>query len=51
MIDISWAKLVDHSFVFEGEGMIRDFPENYIDYRATEGRLKSVKENLLKTTK
>ena len=38
------GKLVDYSFVFEGEGMIRDFPENYIDYRATEGRLKSVKK-------
>ena len=38
------GKLVDYSFVFEGEGMIRDFPENYTDYRATEGRLKSVKK-------
>ncbi len=26
-------KLVDHVFVFEGEGMIRDFPGNYSDYR------------------
>jgi len=26
-------KLVDHVFVFEGDGMIRDFPGNYSDYR------------------
>ncbi len=26
-------KLVDHLFVFEGEGKIRDFPGNYTDYR------------------
>jgi len=37
-------KLVDHLFVFEGQGIIRDFPGNYTDYRATEGGLKSVKE-------
>ncbi|MAJ51217.1 MAG: ABC transporter [Flammeovirgaceae bacterium] len=37
-------KLVDHLFIFEGEGMIRDFPGNYTDYRAMEGELKSVKE-------
>ena len=37
-------KLVDHLFVFEGEGMIRDFPGNYTDYRATDGRLKSAKK-------
>jgi len=37
-------KLVDHLFVFEGKGIIRDFPGNYTDYRATEGGLKSVKE-------
>lgn len=27
-------KLVDHLFVFEGEGYIRDFPGNYTDYRS-----------------
>ncbi|MDG1104664.1 MAG: ABC-F family ATP-binding cassette domain-containing protein [Cyclobacteriaceae bacterium] len=37
-------KLVDHLFVFEGQGIIRDFPGNYTDYRTTEGGLKSVKE-------
>jgi ATP-binding cassette subfamily F protein uup len=26
-------RLVDHLFVFEGEGMIRDFPGNYSQYR------------------
>lgn len=26
-------KLVDHVFVFEGNGVIRDFPGNYTDYR------------------
>ena len=37
-------KLVDLLFVFDGEGMIRDFPGNYTDYRATDGRLKSAKK-------
>ncbi|HXA02193.1 MAG TPA: ABC-F family ATP-binding cassette domain-containing protein [Cytophagaceae bacterium] len=27
-------QLVDHVFVFEGEGKIRDFPGNYTDYRS-----------------
>jgi len=26
-------RLVDHTFAFEGEGYIRDFPGNYTDYR------------------
>lgn len=26
-------KIVDHMFVFEGEGLIKDFPGNYSDYR------------------
>ncbi|MDN5212292.1 ABC-F family ATP-binding cassette domain-containing protein [Fulvivirgaceae bacterium BMA12] len=26
-------KLVDHSFIFEGHGQIKDFPGNYTDYR------------------
>jgi len=26
-------KIVDHMFVFEGEGIIKDFPGNYSDYR------------------
>ena len=27
-------KIVDHLFVFEGDGQIKDFPGNYSDYRA-----------------
>ncbi len=30
-------RLVDHLFVFEGQGKIRDFPGNYTDYREKEG--------------
>lgn len=30
-------RLVDHLFVFEGQGKIRDFPGNYTDFRAKEG--------------
>jgi len=37
-------KLVDHLFIFEGKGIIRDFPGNYTDYRANESGLKSVKK-------
>ncbi|MBL7472619.1 ABC-F family ATP-binding cassette domain-containing protein [Robertkochia sediminum] len=29
-------KIVDHLFVFKGEGVIEDFPGNYTDYRAYE---------------
>ncbi|MDX1463827.1 MAG: ATP-binding cassette domain-containing protein, partial [Marinirhabdus sp.] len=29
-------KIVDHLFVFQGEGVIQDFPGNYSDYRAYE---------------
>ena len=29
-------RIVDHLFVFEGEGMINDFPGNYSDYRSYE---------------
>lgn len=31
-------KLVDHLFVFEGNGMIKDFPGNYTQYRMEENR-------------
>ncbi|MFY0689738.1 MAG: ABC-F family ATP-binding cassette domain-containing protein [Cyclobacteriaceae bacterium] len=30
-------RLVDHLFVFEGNGKIKDFPGNYTDYRDKEG--------------
>ena len=29
-------KIIDHLFVFEGEGVISDFPGNYSDFRAYE---------------
>ncbi|MFM9143052.1 MAG: ABC transporter ATP-binding protein, partial [Bacteroidota bacterium] len=29
-------RLVDHLFVFEGQGTIRDFPGNYTDYRLSQ---------------
>lgn len=29
-------RIVDHLFVFEGDGMIRDFPGNYASYREEE---------------
>ena len=28
-------RLVDHLFVFEGDGQVRDFPGNYSDYRSS----------------
>ena len=39
-------RLVDHLFVFEGEGQVKDFPGNYTDYRANvsaDGKLKQTK--------
>lgn len=30
-------KIVDHLFVFKGDGLIEDFPGNYSDFRAYEG--------------
>ena len=42
-------RLVDHLFVFEGEGQVKDFPGNYTDYRenvATDGKLKIDKPKL-----
>ncbi len=37
-------KIVDHLFVFEGKGVIQDFPGNYSDYRAYESSPKTKKE-------
>jgi len=34
-------RLVEHLFVFEGEGRIRDFPGNYTDYREAGGQGRS----------
>jgi len=42
-------RLVDHLFVFEGEGQVKDFPGNYTDYRenvAADGSLKIDKPKL-----
>lgn len=45
-------RLVDHLFVFEGEGAIRDFPGNYSQYRMEEKEYSSTSEiNLPDTPK
>ena len=36
-------RLVDHLFVFEGGGVIRDFPGNYTDYRETLAEEESIR--------
>ena len=39
-------RLVDHLFIFEGEGQVRDFPGNYTDYRthiSSDDKLKQTK--------
>ena len=35
-------RLVEHLFVFEGEGKIKDFPGNYTDFREWEKEQKSI---------
>ena len=37
-------KIVDHLFVFKGQGVIEDFPGNYTDHRAYESSTPPVKE-------
>lgn len=37
-------RLVDHLFVFEGDGVVRDFPGNYSNYRIEERAKEKVKE-------
>lgn len=37
-------KIVDHLFVFRGDGEIEDFPGNYSDFRAYEESIEPVKE-------
>ena len=40
-------KIVDHLFVFKGDGVVNDFPGNYSDFRAYEdSRVKENKESL-----
>jgi ATP-binding cassette subfamily F protein uup len=45
-------QLVDHLFVFEGEGKIKDFPGNYTDYREwlVENRQMGVSGGVVKET-
>ncbi len=37
-------KIVDHLFVFRGDGVVEDFPGNYSDFRAYENSAEPVKE-------
>ena len=37
-------RLVDHLFVFEGDGEIRDFPGNYAEYRLSERKVEKVEK-------
>lgn len=39
-------KLVDHVFVFEGDGLIKDFPGNYSEYREWKSEQKSDTKNM-----
>jgi len=39
-------KIVDHLFVFRGDGVVEDFPGNYSDYRAYEDS-KPKEENIV----
>lgn len=43
-------KIVDHLFVFRGEGVIEDFPGNYSDYRIYEDSAEPEKEETKTTT-
>lgn len=38
-------KIVDHMFIFRGEGEIEDFPGNYSDFRAYEDSIEPVKDD------
>jgi ATP-binding cassette subfamily F protein uup len=44
-------KIVDHLFVFEGDGVIRDFPGNYSDYRDWEEDRSSAIQSAAKSEK
>ena len=41
-------RLVDHLFIFEGEGQVRDFPGNYTDYRVNISNDAKLKQRKLK---
>jgi ATP-binding cassette subfamily F protein uup len=40
-------RIVDHLFVFEGEGKISDFPGNYTDFRAYEDSRPATSDNIV----
>ena len=44
-------KIVDHLFVFEGEGVLRDFTGNYTEYRERKEKEDKQKTKLPKATK
>jgi ATP-binding cassette subfamily F protein uup len=44
-------RLVDHLFVFEGQGVIKDFPGNYTDFREWEEDNKSIAKTEVKEVK
>ena len=44
-------KIVDHLFVFKGEGQIDDFPGNYSDYRSYEDSLPPIESDTSKKEK
>jgi ATP-binding cassette subfamily F protein uup len=43
-------KIVDHLFIFRGEGKIEDFPGNYSDFRAYEDSVEPTKKELNSVT-
>ncbi|AXT20767.1 ATP-binding cassette domain-containing protein [Flavobacteriaceae bacterium AU392] len=43
-------KIVDHLFVFRGQGIIEDFPGNYSDFRAYEDSLEKISSNKVEKT-
>lgn len=44
-------KIVDHVFVFKGDGLIKDFPGNYTQFRNKEQEIESEKRKTLATDK
>jgi ATP-binding cassette subfamily F protein uup len=44
-------KVVDHLFVFEGEGQVSDFPGNYTQYREHRDKLERLAKRQAKATK
>ncbi|NQY29492.1 MAG: ABC-F family ATP-binding cassette domain-containing protein [Flavobacteriaceae bacterium] len=44
-------KVVDHLFIFRGEGIIEDFPGNYSDFRSYEDSASPVAKNVAKKEK